>query len=226
MRQSEPCVLDLSPHMTIQDVAHHFGVSWDVVKSIQERYLKRKLSSPRLKGLRRIAIDEIFAGKKRKLLTIVLDLKTGAAVFMGEGKGAAALEPFRKRLKSARKRIEALAIDMSQADIHAVATNLPKAVLAFDHLHVIELFNEKLPDLRRELYRELTDLLQSDARETTQSRYGETVHPVQDVDAADPGVRATETHYSDTIMSLNAEKPLLERRERLVTISIPEMYWG
>jgi transposase len=79
---------------------------------------------------------------------------------VGEGKGAAALEPFWKRLKSARKRIEAVAIDMSQAYIQAVTTNLPKAVLVFDHFHVIKLFNEKLTDLRRELYRELTDLLQ------------------------------------------------------------------
>jgi len=146
--------------MTIQDVAQHFGVSWDVVKNIQKRYLERKFSFPRLKGLRRIAIDEIYVGKKRKFLTIVLDLETGAVVFVGEGKGAAALEPFWKRLKSARKRIEAVAMDMSQAYIQAVTTNLPKAVLVFDHFHVIKLFNEKLTDLRRQLYRELTDLLQ------------------------------------------------------------------
>ena len=160
IRQFERCVLDLSSHMTIQDVAQHFGVSWDVVKNIQKRYLERKFSCPRLKGLRRIAIDEIYVGKKRKFLTIVLDLETGAVVFVGEGKGAAALEPFWKRLKSARKRIEAVAMDMSQAYIQAVTTNLPKAVLVFDHFHVIKLFNEKLTDLRRQLYRELTDLLQ------------------------------------------------------------------
>jgi transposase len=159
IRQFERCVLDLSGHMTIQDVAHHFGVSWDVVKDIQKRYLKRKFSSPRLKSLRQIAIDEIYVGKKRKFLTIVLDLETGAVVFVGEGKSAAALEPFWKRLKSARKRIEAVAIDMSKAYIQAVTTNLPRAVLVFDHFHVIKLFNEKLTDLRRELYRELTDLL-------------------------------------------------------------------
>jgi len=146
--------------MTIQDVADHFGVSWDVVKNIQKRYLKRKFGCPRLKGLRKIAIDEIYVGKKRKFLTIVLDLETGAVVFVGEGKGAASLEPFWKRLNRAKKRIEAVAIDMSQAYIQAVTTNLPKAVLVFDHFHVVKLFNEKLTDLRRELYRELTDLLQ------------------------------------------------------------------
>lgn len=162
IRQFERCVLDLSSHMTIQDVADHFGVSWDVVKDIQKRYLKRKFSRPPLKSLRRIAIDEIYVGKKRKFLTIVLDLETGAVVFVGEGKSAAALDPFWKRLKSARKRIEAVAIDMSKAYIQAVTTHLPKAVLVFDHFHVIKLFNEKLTDLRRELYREITDLIQKE----------------------------------------------------------------
>jgi len=162
IRQFERCVLDLSAHMTIQGVAQHFGVSWDVVKDIQKRYLKRKFSRPRLKGLKKIAIDEIYVGKKRKFLTIVMDLETGAVVFVGEGKSAAALEPFWKRLKSTKRRIEAVAIDMSRAYIQAVTTNLPNAVLVFDHFHVIKLFNEKLTDMRRKLYRELTDLLHKD----------------------------------------------------------------
>lgn len=162
IRQFERCVLDLCSHSTIQDVARHFGVSWDVVKDIQKRYLNRKFPPPRLKGLRKIAIDELYVGKKRKFLTIVLDLESGAVVFIGEGKSAAALEPFWERLKSAKKRIQAVAIDMSQAYIQAVTTNLPKAKLIFDHFHVIKLFNEKLTGLRRHLYREATDLKQKE----------------------------------------------------------------
>lgn len=162
IRQFERCVLDLSSHTTIQAVADHFGVSWDVVKDIQKRYLNRKFSCPRLKGLRQIAIDEICVAKKREFLTIVLDLVTGAVVFVGEDKGADALEPFWKRLKSCKERIEAVAIDLSRAYIQAVMTNLPRAVLVFDHFHVIKLLNEKLKDLRRELYGELTDLMQKE----------------------------------------------------------------
>ena len=33
----------------------------------------------------------------------------------------------------------------------------------FDRFHVIKLYNEKLSDLRRDLYRELTDMMQKDA---------------------------------------------------------------
>ncbi len=39
-------------------------------------------------------------------------------------------------------------------------TYLPKAKVVFDHFHVIKLFNDKLSDLRCELYREATDVMQ------------------------------------------------------------------
>lgn len=155
-------VLELSRHMTMQDVAHHLGICWHTVKEIQKRYLQRSFSCPSLKALKRIAIDEISIGHGHRYLTVVLDLHSGAVVFVGEGKGADALKPFWKRLKSSRARIEAVAMDMSQAYISAVRSNLPHATIVFDHFHVIKLMNEKLTDLRRDLYREATDLLQKD----------------------------------------------------------------
>ena len=50
-------------------------------------------------------------------------------------------------------------MDMSPAYISAVQTHLRKAVLVFDHFHIIKLLNEKLSDLRRDLYREATEQL-------------------------------------------------------------------
>jgi transposase len=41
----------------------------------------------------------------------------------------------------------------------AVREHLPRAVHVFDHFHVIKLFNDKLSDLRRALYREATDVM-------------------------------------------------------------------
>jgi transposase len=136
--------------MTIKDVASHLGVGWDVVKDIQKRYLHRRFARPKLKHLRQIAIDEISTGKGHKYLTIVLDLKSGAVVYVGDGKGADALLPFWRRLRASRAKIEAVATDMSPAYIDAVTTHLPGATLVFDRFHVIKLYNEKLSDLRRE----------------------------------------------------------------------------
>jgi len=153
----ERYVVELSRHMTIQDVAHHLEVGWDMIKEIQKRYLTKRYSRPILKDLELIAIDEISIGKGHNYLTVVLDLISGAVVFVGNGKGTEALLPFWKRVKSSRAEIQAVAIDMSPAYISAVSENLPKATIVFDHFHLIKLFNEKLSDLRRDLHREATE---------------------------------------------------------------------
>jgi transposase len=155
----ERYALELSQHMTIQDVAQHLGVSWDTIKDIQMRHLQKHFAKPKLKHLRLLAIDEIAVGKGHRYLTVVLDLESGAVVFVGDGKGAEALEPFWQRLRPSGARIEAVALDMSPAYILAVHQNLPQAVLVFDRFHVVKLFNERLSDFRRELHNEACDRL-------------------------------------------------------------------
>jgi len=150
----ERYALELSRHMTIQDVAGHLGVSWDVVKDIQKRYLTKHYAHPRLKDLKLIAVDEISIGRGHRYLTVVLDLFSGAVVFVGDGKGADALLPFWKKLKSSSAKIDAVAMDMSPSYISAVSTHLPGATIVFDHFHIVKLFNDKLSELRRDLQRE------------------------------------------------------------------------
>ena len=155
-RAFERYVLELSRCMTIQDVAHHLQVGWDTVKDIQARSLQRRFGKPKLHKLRQIAIDEIAVGKGHHYLTVVLNLLTGAVVFVGDGKGADALEPFWRRLRRAHAKIVAVATDMSAAYIRAVRDHLPRAVHVFDHFHVIKLYNDKLSALRRALYHQLS----------------------------------------------------------------------
>ncbi len=159
----ERFVLELSQYMTIKDVAQHMGVSWDVVKDIQKRYLHKKFSKPKLKHLKQIAIDEISVGQNHRYVTVVLDLESGAVVHVGEGKGGDSLMPFWKRLRASHAKIEAVATDMSPAYIDAVTTHLSEATLVFDRFHVIKLYNDKLTGLRRDMHRELTDTMQKDA---------------------------------------------------------------
>jgi transposase len=156
----ERYVLELSRRMTISDVARHLDVSWDLIKEIQKRYLTRRFAKPKLKHLRQIAIDEISVAKGHRYLTVVLDLESGAVVFVGDGKGADALKPFWKRLRGSKAKIEAVAMDMSAAYRQAVSTHLSDAKIVFDRFHVMKLFNEKLSNLRRALYHEATDMMQ------------------------------------------------------------------
>jgi transposase len=152
--------LDLCRHMTIKDVARHLGVGWDTIKEIQKKFLRHRFSKIRLRDLRRIAIDEISIGKGHRYLTVVMDLITGAVVFVGEGKSAKSLAPFWRKVKSARAEILAVAMDMSPAFIDAVMTNLPQALIVFDRFHVMKLYNDKLSDLRRRVHNEAVDLMQ------------------------------------------------------------------
>jgi len=66
----ERYALDLLRHMTIQDVAEHLNVSWDLIKDIQKRDLARRFARPKLKHLRQIAIDEISIGKGHRYLLL------------------------------------------------------------------------------------------------------------------------------------------------------------
>jgi transposase len=146
--------LELSRLMTIQDVARHLGISWDVVKDIVKDDLRRRFARPKLKHLRQLAIDEICIGAGHRYLTLVLDLESGAVVHVGRGKGGDALKAFWTRLRRSGAKVEAVAIDMSPAYIDAVRTALPDATLVFDRFHVMKLFNDKLAVLRRSLHRQ------------------------------------------------------------------------
>ena len=56
-------------------------------------------------GISHIAIDEIAIRKGHKYLTVVMDLHTGRVIFVGDGRGADALDSFWKRLKKSRANI-------------------------------------------------------------------------------------------------------------------------
>jgi transposase len=166
-RAFERYALELSRLMTIQDVAQHLQVGWDTIKGLQKRDLQQRYKKPRLSRLKQIAIDEISIGRGHRYLTVVLNLETGAVVFIGDGKGADALDPFWKRLRASRAQVEAVATDMSPAYIEAIQKHLGDAVHVFDHFHVIKLFNEKLSDFRRELHHEATDKLHKEVLKGT-----------------------------------------------------------
>ena len=118
-RSFERYALDLSRHMTIQAVAQHLRVSWDTIKDIQAASLRRRFGAPKLGKLKQIAIDEIAVGKGHHYLTVVLDLLSGAVVFVGDGKGVEALVPFWTRLRASRAKVKAVATDMGKAYIRA-----------------------------------------------------------------------------------------------------------
>lgn len=148
-------VLDLSKEMTMLAVSKYLGVSWKIIKEIQKNRLLRKYSRPNLKNISEIGIDEICIGKGHRYMTVVIDLATGIVVYMSEGKSADSLIAFWKRLKRAKARIKAVAMDMGRAYISSVTKNLPKAKIIFDHFHVVKLLNEKVSSFRRAYFNQI-----------------------------------------------------------------------
>lgn len=157
-RAFERFVLSLTKMMTLLDVSSLLGIGWDGIKSIFKRHLQRRFGNPSLSKLKYIAIDEISVRKGHKYLTLVMDLESGAVVFVGDGKGAEALEPFWKRLKRSSAKVQAVATDLSAAYISAVMTHLPGVPLVFDHFHVVKLMNDRLTEVRRKLFQEIESM--------------------------------------------------------------------
>ena len=73
-RKFEQPAVELPKHSTIQDVAGILKTGWDLIKRIDKESLK-KYDKPKLKDVKRIAIDEISIGKGHKYLTLKEDLR-------------------------------------------------------------------------------------------------------------------------------------------------------
>ena len=124
-RQLKRYVIDLSRMMTILDVAELTGLCWDTVKNLVKERLSKDYAHIRLKELRRLALDEIYLGRRQKYLTLVIDQESGRIVWVGRGKAGEALYGFWRRLKASGAGIEAVAMDMSQTYARTVEQHLP-----------------------------------------------------------------------------------------------------
>jgi len=140
--------------MTLGDVAALAGLGWDAAKRIVKRRLRRDYGRIDLRGVKHLSIDEIYVGKRRGYYTLVLDLDSGRILWVSRGRGKAGLQGFWRRLRRSRARIGAVAMDMSGAYWAAVLEELPGVAIVFDRFHVMQLMNQRLDELRRELVRE------------------------------------------------------------------------
>jgi len=75
-------------------VTRLLGISWRTVGRLVERVVGERLDADRLKGLRRIGIEEFSYRKRHRYLTDVVDHDRRRVVRAGPGKGAEALSAF------------------------------------------------------------------------------------------------------------------------------------
>jgi len=90
-------------------------------------------------------------------MTAVMDLDTTRVLYAGEGRSKESLHKFWKRVKKKKIKIEAVAMDMWPAYIASVMEHCTGSDLVFDHFHIVKMLNQKLDEIRRDLYRNETE---------------------------------------------------------------------
>ena len=149
-RKLERLVLDLSKAMTFQDISKFLKMGWHQIRDIVKQDLEKKEARRSWRDVRVIAIDEIAVRKGHRYMTVVVDLESGCVLDAVDGRHSECLAPVFARLKRARAKIQAIAIDMSPAYRKAVYTYCSEAVMVHDPFHVVHAANSALDKVRRE----------------------------------------------------------------------------
>ena len=173
----ERSIIELRPEMSISAISKHFDVDWRIVKKIEKAYLGKKYARIPLSHVTTIGIDEIHVHKKSdkingkdKFITVVRDLKSGAVLFVGQGKSSETLAPFQKKLKRSGAQLEFIAIDMSAAFTSWAKKNYPDALIIYDHFHVIKRMNKAVNDVRKRTCAELNKPQENETAEEKNHR--------------------------------------------------------
>lgn len=146
------------------------GISWSTVGAIVERVVGRQLDRDRLKGLRRIGIDEFSYRSRHRYVTVVVDHDRHRVVWAGEGNTAETLGIFFDALgPDGLSELESITIDMAPGYRKAIEERAPHVRVVFDRFHVQRLATDALDKVRREQLREVRGTPQG--REIYRSRF-------------------------------------------------------
>ena len=69
-------IVDLARFMTLADISGWLSLSWDTVRTVVQRRLEKDYRRIGYRKVRAIAIDELYLGRARKYVTLVIDLQT------------------------------------------------------------------------------------------------------------------------------------------------------
>lgn len=161
-------VLELLKKSTVKDVSDQLGMSWGTIKEIHKCSLEKKYGKIKLNKLRYLGVDEIAIRKGHRYMTVVVDLDSGAVVWVEKDRSVSSLEKFLIKLKRSRAPIKAIAMDMWPAYLTAVLNQYSNDVVVFDRYHVIANYNLMLEKLRQQ---EASKANQKDASVYKGTRY-------------------------------------------------------
>ncbi len=138
--------------MTQKEAAALLGIAQSTAADILHRIIARYRKGHKIRGVKRIAIDEISYKKRHRYLTVVYDLDRSCVIWVGEGKGRDTIDTFFTEVlsKGQRSRIVAASCDMSKAYMGAINEHLPNALLVLDRFHIVKALNEAVDQVRKQ----------------------------------------------------------------------------
>jgi len=145
--------------MTQKQAAELLRVPASTFSEILHRTIKQLRKGHKIRGIKRIGIDETSYQKGHKYITVVYDLDRSCVVWIGEGKGRATIDKFFEEAlsKYQRDQIRIATCDMSEAYLGAIKHHCKNAELVLDRFHVMKALNDQVDEVRKEEWRKLTD---------------------------------------------------------------------
>lgn len=133
------------------------GIPKSTLSDILHRVINRIRMNHRIRGVKKIGVDEISYQKGRKFVTVVYDLGRGCVLWVGKGKGRDTIDKFfnEKLSDFQKKNIKWASCDMSETYINAIEHHCPNAKLVLDKFHIVKALNESLDEVRKEEWRKL-----------------------------------------------------------------------
>lgn len=150
----EETVAWLATRCSKSAVSQLMRVAWLTVGRIIGRVAAEAGSlAERLRGVRRLGIDEISYRKRHRYLTVVVDHDSGLLLWAGDGKEKKTLDAFFDLLgPEGCASVEAVTADAAAWIREVVRRRCPQAVLCMDPFHVVQWAGDALDEVRRQVW--------------------------------------------------------------------------
>ncbi len=160
----EAFVLALVKQMPVAAVGRLVGEHDTRLWRVLHHYVEEAREEMDVSEVKRIGVDETSAKRGHNYITSFVDLDGSRVLFATEGRDASTFGRFRLDLLAhggRAEQIEEVCMDMSQAFLNGVRTQLPLAEVVFDKFHVMKLVNAAVDEVRRAEQKDRPELKRS-----------------------------------------------------------------
>jgi transposase len=148
----------LQASSSVSAAAVLLGLGWDAVHDIMKRAVERGVERRQVEEVKHVGIDEKSFGRGQDYVSLMTDLNGSRVLEVVPGRDEQAANKLWKTLpESQRAKIEAVAIDMSQAFENSVRKNVPQADIVHDKFHISQHLNDAVNKVRRQEHKILRE---------------------------------------------------------------------